>query len=45
MKTASRIAFLLAAVTLSGCHRRPDGVLSDDKMADVIADMELAESY
>lgn len=45
MKTASRIAFLLAAVTLSGCHLRPDGVLSDDKMADVIADMELAESY
>lgn len=46
MKT--RIAPLAAAglvLLSSACSRRPDGVLSDDEMTDVMVDMKLAESY
>lgn len=36
---------LLAALLLVGCVKRPKGVLSDDEMAPVVADLELAEAY
>lgn len=40
-------AMMLAAAVMliSGCVRRPGGVLSDDDMAPVLADMQLAEAY
>lgn len=37
--------FLLMALLLFGCVKRPKGVLSDDEMAPVVADLELAEAY
>lgn len=35
----------IAAMLVSGCRKRPDGVLSDKEMIDLMADMQLAESY
>lgn len=35
----------IAAMLLSGCRKRPEGVLSDKEMIDLMADMQLAESY
>lgn len=47
MKLRRSYIFALASVALLGssCIRRPDGVLSDKKMAPVIADLELVEAY
>lgn len=36
---------LLLILSLTGCIKRPKGVLSDKQMAPVIADLELAEAY
>lgn len=38
------ISALAAALLLSACVRRPDGVLSDKEMVPVVADLELAEA-
>lgn len=37
------VAFLL--VSLLSCEKRPEGVLSDDEMVDLLADLQLAEAY
>jgi len=39
------MALALTAVLFSGCRKRPEGVLSDKQMVDLMADMQLAESY
>lgn len=39
------IGFAILALVVSGCIKRPKGVLSDKQMAPVVADMELAEAY
>lgn len=36
---------LIAACFLSGCEKRPQGVLSDKEMAELMADIHLSESY
>ncbi len=36
---------MIAGIAVTGCVRRPKGVLSDDEMASLVADMELAEGY
>lgn len=33
------------ALALSGCHKRPEGVLGEDEMVDLMADMQLAQAY
>lgn len=38
-------AVLLLSVMLSGCEKRPEGVLSDGEMVELMADMEIAEAY
>jgi len=47
MKIRKSYILVLALLTLLGssCIKRPAGVLSDKKMAPVIADLELAEAY
>lgn len=35
----------IAAILLAGCRKRPEGVLSDKEMTELMADMQLAESY
>lgn len=45
MRIDIRIIFILSIALLSGCNDRPKGVLSDNKMAEVVADMEIAEAY
>ncbi|MDE6339568.1 MAG: DUF4296 domain-containing protein [Muribaculaceae bacterium] len=42
-----KLPFMLLAVViaLSGCNKRPKGVLSDKEMVQLIADMEVAEVY
>lgn len=39
------IILMIAGIAVAGCVRRPKGVLSDDEMASLVADMELAEGY
>lgn len=39
------IPIMLAGMLLSGCSRHPEGVLSESRMADLLADMELAQAY
>lgn len=39
------IGLALLMIFAVSCIKRPDGVLSDKKMAPVVADMELAEAY
>ncbi len=41
----SAIILMIAGIAVTGCVRRPKGVLSDDEMASLVADMELAEGY
>lgn len=36
---------LFALAALSACEKRPEGVLSEDKLIDVMADMEMADAY
>lgn len=45
MRIDRRIIPILAVMLLAGCNDRPKGVLSDKKMAEVVADMEIAEAY
>jgi hypothetical protein len=39
------LLLLTAILLMTGCVRRPKGVLSDKKMAPIVADLELAEAY
>lgn len=41
----SSMALACTFILLPSCGGRPEGVLSDDKMVSVMADMELAEAY
>lgn len=45
MKKSALPLLIFILVLMSACVSRPKGVLSDEKMAPVIADMELAEAY
>lgn len=46
MTKSGRIFLLLAVLlTLASCNRRPDGVLGEDEMTDLMVDMELADAY
>lgn len=41
-----RIVLALAAIAVvASCNKRPAGVLSDSQMADLLADLELAQAY
>lgn len=35
----------IAALLIGGCHKRPKGILSEDKMVAVMADLQIAEAY
>ena len=37
--------FCLVSIFLSSCNDRPDGVLSDSEMVDLLTDLQLAEAY
>lgn len=39
------ILILGAAIILAACSGRPSGVLSDSKMSDLLADLEIAQAY
>ena len=39
------LTVVAVALLLGSCVKRPDKVLSDEDMAPIIADMELAEAY
>lgn len=46
LKTTCRLCLaLLVAAGLTDCGNRPDDVLSEDKTIDLLADLQLAESY
>lgn len=38
-------ALLIVALMTTGCSRRPKGILSEDKMVAVMADIQIAEAY
>lgn len=45
MRTFMVVASLFGVMLISSCVRRPSGILSDSKMAPIIADITLAEAY
>ena len=44
MKNPSIALLLFGIVVITGCERRPDGILDGKKMEDVVVDMHMAES-
>ena len=44
-KTLLHIALLITALTFLSCGRTPRGVMGTDDMAEVIADLKLADAY
>ena len=36
---------ILLAILATGCSKRPKGILSEDKMVAVMADIQIAEAY
>ena len=36
---------LTCALTLAACHRKPEGVLSEEKLANLLADLNVADAY
>lgn len=45
LRLAESVVFFMVSMAVVSCGGRPEGVLSDDRMADLMADMQLAEAY
>ena len=45
MKKKYMSAIVLVAILTTGCSKRPKGILSEDKMVAVMADIQIAEAY
>lgn len=45
MRVAPALLTALCILVISGCNKRPEGILSDNEMADLLTDIELAEAY
>lgn len=42
----SRISlFILLVITLAGCSKRPKNIIKEDKMVEIMADLQIAEAY
>lgn len=45
MKRWALTSLLIAGLLLAGCDKRPDNVLSEDRMVNLLADIEMADAY
>ena len=45
MSNSAKIITLGAAVLLAACSHRPEGILPESKMVDIMTDMQIAEAY